>query len=92
MVATPYVLLRSIWIFVERYLVRNFFPCNFQSSRTRSLLSLQRNKKWHFGSITSPSTIEWKRAKFKSSGNVNHTKWGPSRQPEHRRFLKIIQT
>jgi len=38
----------SIWIFVERYLVRNFFPCNFQSSRTRSLLSLQRNKKMAF--------------------------------------------
>jgi len=28
----------SIWIFVERYLVRNFCLCNFQSSRTRSLL------------------------------------------------------
>jgi len=39
----------SIWIFVERYLVRNFFPCNFQSSKTRSFLSLRRNKKWYFG-------------------------------------------
>jgi len=45
----------SIWIFVERYLVRNFFPCNFQSSKTRSFLSLRRNKKWYFGSITSTS-------------------------------------